>query len=86
MAPYSEAAREIIDRWSPFTKKVSSVTCIQDLYPTILRVPVVAHAKEYSVPFPDYLDRKFFQRVAEDEMLIRNHDFNESIELVCFDF
>ena len=77
MAPGPKVAREIIDRWSPFNKRESSVAHMHDLYPTLLRVLVAAHVEEYSVPFPGYLDRKFFQRVAEDGMLIRNHDFNE---------
>ena len=59
---------------------------MRDLYPTILGVRVEARAEEYYIPFPGYLDRKSFQHVAEDEMLILNHDFNESIELLCFDF
>ena len=72
----SEAAKEIIDRWTPFNKRESSITHMRDLYPTFLRVRVAAHAKEYSIPFSGYLDRKSFQRMAEDGMLIRNHDFN----------
>ena len=86
MAPGLEAAREIINHWSPFNKRESSVSKMCDLYPTLLRVKVAAPVEEYSIPFPDYLDRKPFQCVAEDGMLIRNHDFNESAELVCFDF
>ena len=57
-----------------------------DLYPTLLRVPMVSRTEEYFVPFPNNLDRKSFQRVAKDGMLIRNHDFNESAELVSFGF
>ena len=86
MAPGIEAAREIIDRWSPFNKREPSVACMHDLYPTLILVPVAAHAEEYSIPFLGYLDRKSFKRLAEDGMLIYNHDFNESAELVCFDF
>ena len=85
-APNLEAAREIIDHWSPFNKRESSVAYMHNLYPTLLRVPVVARAEEYSLTFLDHLDKKSFQRLAEDRMLIRNHDFNESVELVCFDF
>ena len=55
---------------------------IQDLYPTLLRVPVVASVEEYSIPFPDLIDKKSFQRVAKDGMYILNHDFNETAELV----
>ena len=74
-----EAALEIINRWSPFNKKESLVAHMRDLYPTILQVSVVARVEEYSIafPFPGYLDRKSFQRIAEDRMFIHNHDFNE---------
>ena len=85
MAPGSEVAREIIDRWSPFNKRESSVAHMRDLYPYSL-VHVAVRAKEYSFPFLGYLVRKSFQHLAKDGMLIRNHDFNESTELVCFDF
>ena len=81
-----EATQEIIDHWSPFNKRESLVAHMRGLYPILLRVRVAACAEEYSIPFPGYLDRKSFQCVVEDGMLIRNHDFNESAELVCFDF
>ena len=86
VAPSPKAAREIIDRWSPFSKRESLVAHMHDFYPTLLRVPIVACVEEYSILFPDYLDRKSFQHMVEDGMLICNHDFNESVELVCFDF
>ena len=86
VVPGLEAAREIIYRWSPFNKRESSVAYMQDLYPTLLLVLVVASVEEYFILFLDYMDRKSFQCVAEDGMLIHNHDFNESAELVCFDF
>ena len=46
----------------------------------------VALSEEYTIPFLGYLDGKSYQRVAEDGMYIRNHDFNETAELVCLDF
>ena len=59
---------------------------MRDLYPTLLRVPVVAHTEECSIPFPGLMDKKSFQWVAEDGMYICNHDFNESVELVWLNF
>ena len=32
------------------------------------------------------MDKKSYKLVAEDGMHIRNHDFNEMAELVCFNF
>ena len=76
-----EAIQEIIDRWSPFHKGDSLITNICDIYPT-LRIPMVARTKEYYIPFLGYLDRKSYQRMDEDWIYIRNHDFNETAELV----
>ena len=60
MAPGPEGTREIIDRWSPFNKRESSVMHMCDLYPTLLRVPVAARAEQYSISFPGYMDRETF--------------------------
>ena len=86
VAPGPEVVWENIHCWSPFNKRESSIAHMRDLYPTLLRVSVMARAEDYSIPFPNYLDRESFQWVVEDGMLICNHDFNESAELVCFDF
>ena len=68
--------------WAPFNQRDSSVAHMRDLYPTLLRVPVVARAEEYTIPFPGFMDRKSFHCVAEDEMCIRDHDYNEMAELL----
>ena len=86
MALGLEGAQEIIDRWSPFNRRESSVAHMHDLYPTFLWVSVAAYAEHYSIPFPDYIDRETFRCMAEDGMLIRNHNFHQSVELVSFDF
>ena len=80
VAPGPKVAREIIDRWNPFNKRESSIANMRDLYPTLLRVLVAANAEEYSIPFTGYMDRKFFQCVADDKMHFYNHDFNELTE------
>ena len=36
VAPDPKTAQEIIDHWSPFNKRESSVTCMRDLYPILL--------------------------------------------------
>ena len=60
MAPSSEGAQEIIDHWSPFNKRESSVIHMLDLYPTLLRVPVAPRVEQYSILFPGYIDRETF--------------------------
>ena len=81
-----EAALSIIDRWNPFNKRDYSVMHIRKLYSALLRVLVVAHVEEYFIPFPDYLEKKSFQNMAEDEMYIRNRDFNKTAKLVLQNF
>ena len=84
--PGPDAAQSIIDYWNPFNQRDTYVTNMHELYTTNLRIPVVALFEEYYIPFPDYMDKKSYQRVAEDRMYIRNHDFNETAELVRLDF
>ena len=55
---------------------------MRELYPNLLRIPMAACTEEYSIPFFSYMDKKSYQRVAEDRMFIHNHDFDETIELV----
>ena len=85
VAPSPEGVWEIIDHWSPFNKRESLVAHMRDLYPTLLQVLTAARDEQYSISFPGYLDRETFQHVAEDGMLICNHKFHKSVELVSFD-
>ena len=47
---------------------------------------MAARADQYSISFPVNMNKEAFQLVTEDGMLIRNHDFHRSPELVCADF
>ena len=58
---------------------------MHDLDPTSHHIPMVALSEEHYIPFPNYLDNKSYQRVAEDGMHIHNHDFNEIAKPVCSD-
>ena len=84
--PGPDDAQSIIDRWNPFNHRDTFVTNMHELYPTNLRISVVDLSKEYTIPFPVYLDGKSYQHVVKDGMYIRNHDFNETTELVWLDF
>ena len=64
----------------------SLVAHMLDLYPNYFRVPVAARAEQYTIPFLVYMDKEAFQSMVEDRMLICNHDFHRSAELVCVDF
>ena len=59
---------------------------MSDLYPNYFQVLVAARAEQYTIPFPIYIDKEAFQSVVEEAMLIRNHDFHRSTELICVDF
>ena len=71
---------------STFDQRDTSVTDMHELYPTNLRIPVVAVSEEHFIPFLDYMDGKSYQRVAEDRIYIHNHDFNETAELAWLNF
>ena len=86
VSPDPGDAWEIIHRWSPFNQVESPVAHMRDLYPNYFRVPVVALAEKHTIPFPIYMDKEAFQLVAEDGMLICNHDFHRSTKLICADF
>ena len=55
---------------------------MRDLYPNYFQVLVVARSEQYSISFPVYMNKEAFRSMAEDGMLIRNHDFQRSAELV----
>ena len=83
--PYQEASWLLVRKCNPFDMRDSLVAHICDLYPHIFRFPVVALSKEYFIPFPSYLDKGSYQRVAKEVMYIRNHNFNETAKLVWSD-
>ena len=73
---------QLLTAGTPLTRKTLLPARMHKLYPNLLQIPVAARAEEYFIPFPNYMDKKSYQRVAKDEMFIYNHDFDETIELV----
>ena len=80
--PGPDEAQSIINCWNPFDKMDYSTAHMRKLYPNLLRILVAARAEEYSIPFLNYMDKKSYYCVVKDGMFIRNHDFDESAELV----
>ena len=74
--------RSIIVHWNPFNKRDFSTTHMHGLYPNLLQLLMTARVEEYFIPFPNYMDKKSYQRVVKDEMFIRNHDFDKTTKLV----
>ena len=79
LAPGLEGAQEIINRWRPFNRGGSPVTHMEQLYTTLLQMPIVVRAKgkgeEYVVSVPAYACKEDLKQVVEDGMLIRNRNF-----------
>ena len=62
------------------------MTRMHNLYPNYFRMPVMARSEQYSVPLPVYVDKEDIQPMAKDEMFIRNHNFQWSVDLVSAEF
>ena len=77
---------KFVHHWSPLNQEKSSVTHIRDLFPNYFRLLVAAHSEQYSIPLHVYMDKEDFQLVVDDGVLIRNHNFHRSAELVSADF
>ena len=60
---------------------------MEQLYPTLLWMQEAVWAKgkgeEYVISVPAYACNDEIKQVVEDGMLIRNHNFIQSAELVC---
>ena len=85
-APNLEDMLKIVHRWSPLNQEESPVTHMHDLYLHCFRMPVVARLEQYTILLPVYMDKEDFQLVADDGMLIHNHNFHRSTKLVSADF
>ena len=81
-APDQETTRALINYRRPLDRRDPSVLHMRDLYPHNFLVSAMAHGEEYSIPFHVNLDKRSYQRVAEGGMYMRNHDFDETTELV----
>ena len=82
LAPNQEIDLALINYWRPFNQRDPSVMHMCDLYPHSFSLPTVARGEEHSIPLPTNLDKRSYQCVAEDEMYMCNHDFDETVELV----
>ena len=85
-APDQEVAQLHIRKCNPFDKRDSPIAHMCDLYPHSLCVIVVSCLEEYFISLPNYMDKGSYQHVTEDGMYIRNHDFDETTELVWLNF
>ena len=67
-----EGAQEIIDRWRPFNRGDSSAYHLHDLYPMMLRMPVMVWAggkgEVFTIPVPTGTIKEDLQQMIEDGM------------------
>ena len=83
-----EGAQEIIKHWAPFNRGETPSPHLERLYPTILWMPVEVQAEgkdeKYVVSILTYACREDPKQAVKDDILIRNRNFFQLAELVCF--
>ena len=86
-APGPKGDQEIINRWEPFNQGESPTAHLEQLYPTMLRMPIEVRAEgkgeKYVVSILTYVCKEDLKQGVKDGMLIRNRNFVQSAELVC---
>ena len=85
-APGVEEVKAILRRWEPFHCGASATDRLDNLYPHIYRVPVVARGmglrEDYSVTLPTSTPKDDFLQIIDDGIQVRNRNFVQSTELV----
>ena len=89
-APGEEEVRKILRLWEPFHHGESAADRLNDLYPTMYRVPVTAWGmglhEAYTVPIPASTPKEDFLQIIDDGIQVRNRNFVQSTELVRWVF
>ena len=85
-APRVEEVKDILRPWEPFHRGASTANRLDNLYPHIYRVSVVAWGmglrEDYSVTLPASTPKEDFLQIIDDGIQVRNHNFVQSTELV----
>ena len=85
-APGVEEVKGILRRWEPFHREASTADLLNNLYPLIYWVPIVARGmglhENYSVNLPTSTPNEYFQQIVDDRIQVRNRNFVQSTELV----
>ena len=78
-APGVEEVKNILLRWEPVHRGASAADRLDNLYPHIYRVPVVARGiglrEDYSVTFPPSTLKENFLQIIDDRIQVRNSNF-----------
>ena len=82
----ADEVKYIMRRWEPFHRGESAADRLNNLYPHMLRMPVAAQgmglSEDYSVSVPSGTQKEDIQRIIDDGIQVRNHNYVQSIELV----
>ena len=85
-APRVEEVKDILRRWEPFHRGESAADRLDNLYPHIYRVPVVARGmglrEDYSMSLPASTSMEDFLQIIDDGIQVWNRNFVQSTELV----
>ena len=84
--PEVEEVKDILRRWEPFHRGASAADRLDNLYPHIYRVPVVARGmglrEDYLVILHASTPNEDFLQIIDEGIQVRNHNFVLSIDLV----
>ena len=84
--PRVEEVKDILRCWEPFHHGASAVDRLDNLYPHIYRVPVIARGmglrEDYSVTLPTSTPKEDFLHIIDDGIQVRNNNLVQSTELV----
>ena len=85
-APEGDEVKYIMGRWEPFHRGESAADRLNNLYPHMLRMSVVAQGmglgEDYTVSVPAGTRKEDIQWIINDRIQVRNHNYVQSTELV----
>ena len=85
-APGEDEVKHIMRRWEPFYRGVFTADRLNNLYPHMLRMPVVARGmgliEDYMVSVPAGTRKEDIQRIINDGIQVRNRNYVQLTELV----
>ena len=89
-APGEEEVKKILRYWELFHGGESAANWLNDLYPTMYRVPVTARGmglhETYTVHVSASTPKEDFLQIIDDGIQVRNRNFVQSTELVRWVF
>ena len=85
-APGVEEVKDILRRLEPFHRGAFAADRLDNLYPHIYRVPVIARGmglrEDYSVTLPAFTPKEDFLQIIDNGIQVRDRNFIQSTELV----